>query len=195
MPNDCGCGFSILSKQPSLIPSPLCAPDCPVDLGCTDTLPTKCSIWNGGNIPSIGIVNGDTLNDVITQLIINSGAGSVSGCCLPLVWNNITLNEGYSTLNTFQAPQYAVDPANGKVYLRGTIQGNGQGPSNSLFSTLPVVPLFNRRYLAVFTNYSGTLTALDFSIGTGGQMVVNFPDSNTPSVMTITLDSLSFETN
>ena len=197
MQNDCGCGSSIISKQPSLIPSPLCAPTCPTDYGCWATLPSSCVFWNGGDIASIGIVNNNSLNQVITQLIINSGIGV--SCCVPLVWQDITLAEGVTVAaGGYQTPQYSIDPANRKVYLRGTIDASVLSLGNEIIGTIPILPLYNRSFMNAWVNYSGGglgIRPQRVGITTTGQILLLLSDSTSISRVFISFDGLSYETN
>lgn len=134
--------------------------------------------------------------------------------CQELEWLDILLTEPFTTVPTpsgipeliVQIPQYAVDPCNGKVWLRGTIYIPQIVDPNTFtsFFTLPVTPLFSRLYLNVWIPQQGSPSVIvtplsitpDGSGGSYGTTIIPlnnlFDDVNQGL---ITLDGYSFETN
>lgn len=62
------CKGNLLIKTPSIIGSPKCNPDCPESIGCEFITFTECVVYNGQELPCIGINNGDTANEILSQL-------------------------------------------------------------------------------------------------------------------------------
>jgi len=187
------CKDPILNNTGSIIGNSKCNPVCPESIGCPDIISSGCVEYTGADVIIPSIPAGTNLNTVIQIL----AATSSNSCCGPLVWQDITLNEGYisAAITGGQAPQYAVD-TNGKIWLRGTITGNGQGQSNAIAAVFPEVPLYARFFMNVRLGYtSGDIFPALSGLGDDGTFQVLYPNSTHPLEVTICLDGLSYETN
>lgn len=153
---------------------------------------------------------------LVKEIVVQGGCEKLqitaTGECQELEWLDILLTEPFTIVPTpsgipeliAQIPQYAVDPCNGKVWLRGTIYIPTEVDPNTFvsFFTLPVTPLFSRVYLNVWSPQNSS-NAIKVS------PLVILPDGSGSSYATIlvpaedlfgyqgyiTLDGYSFETN
>jgi hypothetical protein len=152
---------------------------------------------------------------LVKEIVVQGGCEKLqitaTGECQELEWLNILLTEPFTTVPTpsgipeliAQIPQYAVDPCNGKVWLRGAIYIPEEFPSSTFtsFFTLPVTPLFSRSYLNVWIPQNtnnlkvSTLNIVPDGIG-GSYATIIVPAGNLFGYQgLITLDGYSFETN
>jgi hypothetical protein len=122
--------------------------------------------------------------------------------CQELEWLDILLTDPYyacispSGLPETQTPQYAVDPCNGKVWLRGTICIPLEVYSETEVFRLPVFPLSGRVYANVFFRDSGLITSFLIITNDSGSGLASIPpEALDGDLGYILLDGYSFETN
>ena len=85
------CQMGILNNQSSIIPNPLCAPNCPPIIGCTDPVYTNCVYYTGGNLLCSGGNTGEGLNIILSKLDTQiCGLTPPSGTCTVQVDANDT---------------------------------------------------------------------------------------------------------
>jgi hypothetical protein len=136
------------------------------------------------------------------------GPIGLSGC-INLNWQNITLNNGWTTNGpqiygeSFQLPQYAINTCTNQVYLRGTffILEGEPDPNTPAAFTLPV----NARPQSVRFYPNQTMPATGFDNFGGSTFIAILPDGRViPSEVAGTvanallyycLDGIVFETN
>lgn len=155
---------------------------------------------------------------LVKEIVVQGGCEKLqitaTGECQELEWLDILLTEPFTTVPTpsgipeliAQIPQYAVDPCNGKVWLRGAIYIPPIVDPNTFtsFFTLPVTPLFSRLYLNVWIPQQGSPSVIvtplsiipDGSGGSYGTTIIPLNDLfDDVNQGLITLDGYSFETN
>src|ERR1700759_2683591 len=85
------CRSPIINHMPTLIGSPICLPDCPPNVGCTDIIASPCVIYTGPNLPCTGLNTNATLNDLFTEVELLCSQSSASpSCCTNTVKISLT---------------------------------------------------------------------------------------------------------
>jgi hypothetical protein len=143
---------------------------------------------------------------LVKEIVVQGGCEKLqitaTGECQELEWLDILLTEPYyacispSGLPETQTPQYAVDPCNGKVWLRGTICIPLEVYSETEVFRLPVFPLSGRVYANVFFRDSGLTTTFLTIINDNSSGLASIPLESLDGYLGyILLDGYSFETN
>jgi hypothetical protein len=118
----CGCQDAPYTTMPSYS----CPPDsqCPVPNPCSEYVDTRCTYYNGAGIWEMGIEDGRSLQSIIQQLILRTGAtpdaaDPCSTCqatwnLFPVVTTSTSITiawEASATANTYQV-EYQTVPVN-----------------------------------------------------------------------------------
>jgi len=202
----CGCEDSFM-VSPAPCPTPV---DCPNPQPCAEVIDSRCVIYTGETLDCDGNVIVAANNSVAEAFnnIIDYFCTSSPGCT-ELNWQNITLNDGWTTNGpelygeSFQLPQYAINTCTNQVYLRGTffvLEGEPD-PNTPAAFTLPI----DARPQSVRFYPNQTMPASGFDNFGGSTFIAVLPDGRViPSEVAGTvanallyycLDGIVFETN
>jgi len=142
---------------------------CHNNCNCNKCYPikNKCEAcrYEGVDIPALGIISGMTFDDVTQTLSEfvsnleftegvpgpqgNTGPAGADGISAePLVWQNLTLDNGWTNIGIHTA-QYAISSTNDLIYFRGRITQLNNTVSNQIFNNSLN---FNRPYVSTVYN-------------------------------------------
>jgi hypothetical protein len=199
------CKDNIINKTPSIIGEPKCGSDCPPETTCDGGyIASTCVYYSGNNLACTGINYGLDLTEAIKKL--NDKLCEIK--CEKLTWINLEIQAPYTTpfinpitLEQYQIPQYAIDPCNGKIYLRGVFYlpeaEDPTGISPFLIDDINACPQYKRAFLGTAyptTAFNGILSGLE--IDTNGVANIGlYSGTGFDYDVVVTLDGLSFETN
>ena len=203
----CGCQDTMLTT-PNPCPTPV---GCPTPNPCSEVINAQCIIYTGDSLDC----NGDIIVPVNTNVeeafnnIVEYFCNNSSRNCNSLEWNDIDLNNGWTTNGPsyfdfqYQTPQYAINSCTNQVYLRGTffiLEGDPDPNIPDAF-TLPVG--FRPSNVRWYPNQ--TMPASGFDNFGGSTFIAVLPDgrvipsevagTNANATLFYCLDGIVFETN